>query len=82
MRTRNPFTDSIDSVTFPQTLAEIDELKARIVAHVARVTIEHAGLPGVLNVLDSLERHRIYVTQRSTGPHSEMFANYQHGRIN
>ena len=57
MTTFNPYVDD-NGVTFPGTLLEIDALKERMLAHIARVTVEHAGLKDVMKVLDKLERWR------------------------
>jgi hypothetical protein len=68
MSTANPFVTSAEGVEFPHTLPEIDELKARMIAHIARVSIEAAGLPMVLDLLDDLELHRADIIRRGEAP--------------
>jgi hypothetical protein len=57
-----------DTLEFPERLEEIEALRARIVAHIARVSIEHAGLPMVLDLLDDLEQWRAQVLLTSEPP--------------
>jgi hypothetical protein len=68
MSTANPFVTSAEGIDFPDTLPEIDELKARMISHIARVSIESAGLPMVLDLLDDLELHRADIIRRSEAP--------------
>jgi hypothetical protein len=68
MSTANPFVDTRHGIEFPDKLPEIDELKARMVAHIARVSIEAAGLPMVLDLLDDLELHRADIIRRGEAP--------------
>jgi hypothetical protein len=68
MTTANPFCNDRDEIEFPETLAAVDELRHRVIMHVARVSIEHAGLPMVLDLLDDLEQWRAEVIRRSEPP--------------
>ena len=59
MTMANPFYDNQERGTrLPGSLPEIDALKERVLAHITRVTVEHAGLPDVIKLLDALEHWR------------------------
>jgi hypothetical protein len=68
MTTANPFCNDRDEIEFPETLPAIDELRSRVIMHIARVSIEHAGLPLVLDMLDDLEKWRADVIRRADAP--------------
>jgi hypothetical protein len=68
MRTANPFVPDRHGVEFPHDLPAIDEMIRRMKEHVARVSIEHAGLSKVLDLLDDLELWRHDVIRRSEAP--------------
>jgi hypothetical protein len=63
----NPFWGP-KGIRFPDTLAEIDELKARMMQHVAETTVRYHGLADIAEAIGDLEHWRREVEKKGNAP--------------
>jgi hypothetical protein len=64
MTLSNPFVDET-GIRFPTDVGQIDVLENLMTEHIARVSIEAAGLPEVVSLLDKLQHWRRQVIREA-----------------